>query len=381
MPGSSILRREMKYFVVAQSAWNVVGYPGSSDAFRATKVSIKEIPEREARTDTVDTRSEGATIEGRKEVDWSIEGFFMPSGALGVAPDIGPFLKAGFGVETIVGSTSVTYSFTKDPELTNFGLSIWEFGNFMGVCAVNAIINELSITGSGSAQATFSMSGKATHMIRAGSGTLSGSLAGGETSIPLTAGDGRLYNAGAIITIGTSTNNHVVQSVSTDTLTISPAVVGAQTSGAAVIPRVITPTYAGEPVSKVRGLFQLGGTTYKALEGTVKVSDPSAIRLDEHGSGTASGYDSLLNRAVTFTGSMRLLKESFKEFGAMQEGDQKTLAFNIGDVAAKRGKFTMPAFEGEPPAVDSPEDGTAMFPIDGPAKPTANENELVLLFD
>lgn len=379
MPGQTYLKREGKAFVKAQTAWDAVAYPVAGDAFKFNKISFKENIEREPRTDEVDTRSEGDTISGRTEVDWSAEGFFMPSGALGVAPDIGPFLKAAFGVETINASTSVVYTFHKDPETVLFGLSIWHFGNFMGLGVKNAIVSELTISGSGGDQATFSMSGKATTLIRSGSGTLNGAVANAATTVTLQTGEGAMFSDGAKVDVGTSTAHTVT--VSGDVLTVTPAIVGAQSDGAAVVPNVPTPVYAGEPIPKVRGSFDLGATTYKILDGSVKISDPAAIRNDEFGTAVASGFDSVGSRAVSFSGNMRLLKTNLKEIGGFSNQTQKALNFIIGDTAGKRGKFAMPAFEGTPPDLSSPDDGTASFAIEGPAKKTAVENELVLTFD
>lgn len=380
MPGTTYLKREGKAFVKAQSAWNTVAQPVAGDAFRFTSLSFKENPERDPRTDQIDTRSEGATIQGRTTVEWSAEGFFMPSGALGVAPDIGPFLKQIFGIETVNGGASVVYTFHKDPETVVFGLSIWHFGNHFGVGIKNAIVKELEIKGSGGDQSTFTMSGEATTLIRAGSGTLNGALSGGEATITVQTGEGAMYSVDAKIDVGSSTA-HVITSVSGDDIGVSPVIVGAQSDNTAVIPTEPTPTYVGSPVSKVRGTFDLGAVTYKLLEGSVKISDPSTIRNDEFGTATASGFDSVGARAVTFTGQSRLLTEFFKEYGGFANNTQKALNFFIGDTATERGKFAMPAFEGMPGAIDSPDDAPAVLALDGPAKPTANENELVLTFD
>jgi len=48
-------------------------------------------------------------------IDFTVRGLLMPSGAAGVAPDMGPLFENGFGTETVVGGTSVTYTFSDKP--------------------------------------------------------------------------------------------------------------------------------------------------------------------------------------------------------------------------------------------------------------------------
>ena len=62
-----------------------------------------------------------ASLQGEAKLDrggkWS-GSFYIRPGALGVAPDIGPLLKAAMGVETITGSTSSVYTLSDAVTLT-----------------------------------------------------------------------------------------------------------------------------------------------------------------------------------------------------------------------------------------------------------------------
>lgn len=78
--------------------------------------------------------------------------------------------------------------------------------------------------------------------------TLNGALAGGETTVPVD--DGTKFEVGAKITIGTSAG-HDVTAVATNDLTVTPAVVGAQSDGADVVPDITHTSFWTSAVDKI----------------------------------------------------------------------------------------------------------------------------------
>ncbi len=101
---------QQKMWVKAEATYDTVQAVAATDAVNL--IDLKLTPEwaLEASQEHVGTASHQREIAGLKSGKWSASSYLMPA-ALGVAPDIGPFLTAAFGLETIVGSTSVTYSF------------------------------------------------------------------------------------------------------------------------------------------------------------------------------------------------------------------------------------------------------------------------------
>jgi len=378
MPLQTYLRREGQLFVGEQSAWGTLKFPVPTEAMIFDKISIEYDDESEARTDVFGTRSEGATIIGRRSAKWSISGFFLPSGSAGVLMDASPILKGIFGTETV--GADVQYAFEKDLETVFNGLTIFHFGGHMMTGAVNCIVNELSFTGSGGAHATFEASGEATTVVYAGTSTVPLGAASAATTFDVLAGDGPKYSKDAHVDIGTDTNR-TISLVTGDTIVFAPALSGILATNAVIKPHQPTGITTGQVVTKTEGSFSLGGKTIKLLSGSVKISDPSKIRNDEFGDGIATGFDSIGQRQVTFEMSMRLRKDNFEQYGHAVLKTKQALVFTIGSVAGRRLRLDMPAAEITIPSIESPDDSPSTIQISGVAKPTANENELVATLD
>ncbi len=76
------------------------------------------------RPDKTGSRSQTAGIKGRTFGRWSMEMSMVGNGSAGTAPDADPLLTALFGKDpTVVGGTSVTYSFADDIPMC----SLWSF--------------------------------------------------------------------------------------------------------------------------------------------------------------------------------------------------------------------------------------------------------------
>ena len=103
------LPRERKFYASVESTFGTRIQPAGADAIRLLSgVTGSPVPNRIERVDNRQTRSIESQITGSTPpIEWSAEGYLIPSGAAGTAPDIGAIMKAAFGVETIVGGTSV----------------------------------------------------------------------------------------------------------------------------------------------------------------------------------------------------------------------------------------------------------------------------------
>ena len=99
-----------------QDTFGTAVKPVVTDFFRALSAPMGQPVTRHEVNDRRKTRSLMETKAGRTPLQpWSATVIFRPSGVLGVAPDIGDLLKLAFGTESVVASTSVTYSLLKDP--------------------------------------------------------------------------------------------------------------------------------------------------------------------------------------------------------------------------------------------------------------------------
>jgi len=158
----------------------------------------------------------------------SIPAMIKASGALGTAPVPGAMLKSLLGKETVVGSTSVTYSqYGRDDSPVY--LSILAKDNFETLLAQDVVITKgaLKVLAADSVDAFISMvfSGMFLKALRAGTDTTSALAPLGATTIPVT--DARRFDVGQKIIVGTSgvTSGHEVtaRDLSANELTIAAA--------------------------------------------------------------------------------------------------------------------------------------------------------------
>ena len=102
--------------IILQDTFGTAKKPAGTNAFRALSLAMGQPKNRIEVRDRRGTRSLMERQEGRTPVQpWTTTVILRPSGTAGTPPDIGDLLKLAFGTETVVASTSVTYSPSKMP--------------------------------------------------------------------------------------------------------------------------------------------------------------------------------------------------------------------------------------------------------------------------
>jgi len=380
MPGDYAVPYEGQGFIKPQTAFNTLLWPVAGDAISFNKISITPNQEKKPRSDHRGTRSVGATILGKRSGSYTLSGLYVPSGSLGVAPDIGELIKACMGIETVTGGVSVLYSFIKDLETAMKGLSMHLFANHFAVSVLGAIVNDLTIKWSGEGEVEFEASGEAADVVRTGSSTVATAQTAGNASVVVASGDGPKYSIGSQVKVDVE-GGRVVTDVVGDTLTVAPVVTAAQTVGQTVVPDEPAGTTTGDAISGVSCNLQVDAAAVEMISGQFKMSNKSTLRNNLCGSAVANGFRSPEAREVMAELELYLTKPNFKYAGDAILNNQKDLQIKLGDVPGKRCVIDMNKFEFNPFPLDSPESDEAVISLSGVAKPTANEDEATLLFN
>lgn len=382
MAGEYIFGLEAQAYAVEQSAFGTVVYPAATDAFKHLKLTITPDEARRRRKDHRGTRSQGDAVRGKRSSKWSISAYLLPSGVLGTPPDIWPILKQGFGTETINAGASVVYTLLKFPELTHKGLSIHAYAGHLHVGIKDAIVQELSIKGSGSQEAEIEASGEGTEVIVTGTSTLGSSASNGASSVTVATGDGQKFSVDSKVDIGTSTG-HTVTAIAGDVLTITPVLVGAQSLGVTVKPNQPGFTTAGAPVTETEGSFKIDTVAIDILSASFKLANKLKMRTNEYGRSVASGFSSPTFREVGFEADIMLRRDYLKYYGHAKNLVQKDIEIAFGSTAGKRARLDMDKTEFKIPAFEFPDGEDEMgSKISGEALPTSSgDDEVRLTFD
>lgn len=376
MPGETYLDRDGQLFVAPQSAWDAPLWPSAGHAIKFIEFTSQVVPVREPRTDEKGTRSEGATVELRKEGTWTIKAKVIPSGALGTVPDDTELNKGAYGTETINASTSVVYSLVKDLEAVFNGVTITFFGNHFALMLVNAIVDMKKFDISGESDSTIEFSGKCTDIVHIGSSTVPAGASSGAGSVTVATGDGPKFRQDAQAQIG-SENSKTISGVVGDVVSFSPVLSGALASDAVIQPEEpVGTTSSVSPIPGIKGSFTYAGSAFKIQSGTITVNNNPTIRNDDYGSNTASGFDTGNPRQVTFEFQARNLKSNFQIYGESVLKSNKPIVVTLGDTPGQRIVLNMPLAEVDPSSFDPPGTDTGKINWSGRAVKTNGDDEI-----
>lgn len=256
-----VLGRDQQFYVSPEAAAN----PGqflkavTADSMNVKSSSFVPNVPRKDRTDAyMATRDILERITQKSEHTWSVEAPYVPSGTKNTAPDCGELIKAAMGTET-VNANDVTYSLASVQTIPTVSL-IRHMADRYQEALAGCWVEEMTLIFAGGEEPIIKFSGGAMDYALTGKSLLVTSLSGGEASFDVTAGEGVLFHdpqsasvyAQGVIQVGTSTD-HVVSDRSTDTLTITDTIVGAQSPGVVVAPYAPTHTDAGSPIAGITG--------------------------------------------------------------------------------------------------------------------------------
>lgn len=369
-------------YAVAESTFKTAVKPAAANAFRATEITMGMPVNRILMNDRRGTRSAMETVNGRTPVQpWSASGYLRPSGAAGTAPDFGDLWKHALGTETVVASTSVTYSLLKDP--TALSLSIYrDLGTFFeGV--YGAIVNDFSLTWNGEGPIEWSVSGIAADFTEAGNTLANGA---GSAATALVVDDADFFEKYAIIQIGGDDNSGAgfqVTAVNKTTETLTLETAHTWSDNDAVAPFLPTGSFAGSPLVGTVGSLSLdnGSTTVNHVGGSLQISTGIDLLNEEFGSAAAN--DILANAVREVSGSFDFLVREDETYLASEfrRKVQKDVLLTFGDTAGSRLKVNMNQVELEPQQRTSPEAEAIRYSANFRALGSSGEDETTLVFD
>lgn len=373
-------------FVVAETTAGTLVFPSASDMVVATgDGSLNQTPSFTDSDEIADTRS---VLDSFQDVtpagNFSIPTYVRPSGSAGSVPSAAALLEACFGTETIVGSTSVTYT----PTIALPTVSIWVKKKHSGVdegtvfFASGAVVDRLAmgITAKGAVKCDFS--GQFMQLGWCGTDQLNGALTGSETDIIVD--DAKKFCVGGRIQIGTDDNSSAGYAItavntSTETLTISPANAGAQDDNTTVQPFLPTGTATGYVAENRDSALTVGGESvnFKSLDFTY--TNAVTVLADEI---TSSSYPSDYaegKRKVEGSLGIFLRHDDLKHFYNAMNGVDQAIVLTVDGGAGKITTVTMGQCRLSVPTV-TPTAPTISLNIPFLAKASSGEDEIDIEF-
>lgn len=139
--------------------------------------------------------------------EFSLQAYIKPSGSLGVSPLPDALLEAVFGVKTIVGSTSVTYTLAPIDTDLPFVSMIYrdnDITHFITDGFVDKFSTKIAAGEGDDALVTGDFSGVFLKSVRAGTSSLTAQATSGATSLAVA--DAKRFEVGAYIIVGADTN-------------------------------------------------------------------------------------------------------------------------------------------------------------------------------
>ena len=332
------LARQRRFFVTAETTIGTFVKPAATDAVKALKANIGFTPSRKDRADSRQSRSVLARITGKTSVPFSIEKYLLPSGTAGTPPDDHLLLYAAIGAYTNTPATSDVYTLTAGQTIRTVSL-IDEYSSRLMDMGSGAHVESFKITATGGDEPKLSYEGWCMGHAHTGTALTEGSTANGASSVVLESGQGKNFNVGSVIQVGTSDGagaGHQVTAVSTDTLTVTPTISGIQADASNVIPFVTSETTAGSPVTGIAGSLTIDGGSALPILGFelslangIKVRDDEAFQ--EYPTGGIFDY-----RKVSGQISMRARSDLIIELGRRKSFTARDFVVTLGSGAGTR---------------------------------------------
>jgi hypothetical protein len=416
----------------------------STDGAQIIGATFEYTQERVNRADKTSSRSYYERMTHRKNVNWSVNGYLLPTGSTtpaSKAPDFDLVLLNGFGdshagTNTTVATSDTATSFTVaaaagltfevgdgvgwanaagdlevsfvtditgDVLTVSPGFSaIPQVGNAIvtGVtykladnlipltitrvldnCTdvfTGCIVNNLQMDFPGDGEGLLTASGQGKTAFSSGCSTLGAAALVGDTSLTVATGDGVKFSADTMILIhaeGANTDEAVlVTAVAGDVLTVTRAqggtVASAHAISADVGPWEPVCTYTGSPVSGTVGDFIIVGasgarTAVPVTTTQVTVNNNAAMRNNQYGTDSATGYTLTNRRDVQFSTTMWLTKDFYMYYNAAKAFTSQQILIQLGKTIGKTVASYMPAAEFNIPAINGGGAEEVMVPISG----------------
>jgi hypothetical protein len=385
--------RDVIVFAKAEATPGTAVFPAATDAIFLTgdgafKQNRGFLPDQQRR----DTFSKIAQYKGRLEPgEWNFPTYIKPSGSAGVAPECGQLLEGLFGKETVVGSTSVTYTLLgPGNEILTFSI-YFRLGHTVFAnlgCAVNSADIVIKAGNDDDALVGINFNGNFIRQIRTGTDALAAEAAAETTTI--TVDNARKFMIGSVIEIGSDNNSGAGYAVSdvnyeTNVLTFSPELVTGQDIDAVVKGYLPTPTEVGEPIHG-----RLGHVTFDEdaspvnvpiLQADIGINNNIKV-LNEEKNNTDYPTDFLktAGREVTLSVQAYFDTETMARYYEIDAQLQKEIKIPAGDTAGKKLRFEFPQVELQMAEVSGGEE-CILTMTKLPLASASFEDEIKLVFD
>lgn len=359
MANSIAVRRNHEVFVVPETTSGTLATPSASNY--VIPVGLAMLNQTPSFTDSGEIQNTRDVIDRFQDRmppgEWSLSVYSRPSGSAGTAPQESDLMEGLFGTETVVGSTSVTYS----QAMTKPSFSIWIKYDHMVRFAIGATVSDCSIAASNKGAAQMNFSGKCMQTGTVGTQDIASAVTGSDTAIEVD--DASCYSVGGLIefydvSAGTTDDNSssgyeiTAVNTSTNTLTITPGAGGAFALDDLVRPFLPTGTEVGAPVENRKTTVSIGGSSMDVTSFEVSISDPAEYIEDEI---TDSDYvESYVENTRSISGSVGLLlrRNEAKWFEDNYSGQNLAVQLVQGDTAGSIVTHAMSKCSIEVPAVE-----------------------------
>jgi len=365
-----------KVWVIKEASFDNAPVFTATDALDVMEVKITPAKEFEQVKNKVGSGSLQEEIPGYEGGTFSITLKMRPVG-LGVAPGAGPLLEAGFGVETLTGSTSAVWTITDSQTIDTVaigrqvGNTIWEFCSGAAVEQIEFNVGrENTITISGSYTSHGWVLGSPT--TDAGSTT--------DTTLDLQADHASKVSVGAIVKFGTEDNSgagYEITAVGTDGLdiTFTPGLAGAVGAGDALLPIVPAHTTAGTPIGGLGNGLKIDTVALGVISG--KVTFGTGIKLLDKESSSAKPIGVYRDdRTVEFDGLCYFEDANAEHLARTWDGDTHAIELRAGpDTANERFLFNLPKVRLDVAAPDSGDGDVATVVLKGLSRQSATSGD------
>lgn len=379
------VQREERAFVTEESTYGVIpAAPAAGEALRFLQITVSPTEDRPFRRDKRATRSFLETIQMRKNVSWSMNGYLLPSGAAGTAPDgWDSILEAAFGLETINASTSVVYTLVK--EFSKSFTITRAYGNAAAYAvaaeAVRGCVPQtVTFNLSGADAAMIEVSGFGADVLRAMRAEI---VADSGTVVEVVAGKAKGFDAGMYIDVDTIADN-LITAVSEADDELTMAAHTAQLAGEFVVPSACvksqTFTSTAKPIGGILGSCSLDSSSFSIISAQIVLNNNPNQHNDKYGFNRTSGH-SLGNREVTGSITFRVDDTNIIDLIRSKNNTLRDLQLVAGTVAGSIATFDLNTVLFDLTPIPAGEEGDLIVTLPFRALgSSAGENELTLTF-
>ena len=261
--------RDQRAYASVQTVYDTAVQPTAAHALRVRTVEFTPENGREDRMDNRPTRSLVSRITTGYTLGWKVTSYLRPSGTAGTAPDDFDLWTSLLGTETIVASTSVTYTPSNSQAARFFCLTRGHLGIVYDQ-AVGCVVGKLGLRVNGPNPPELTWEGSARRRISAAPFTLQTGTTGSTWVATNNEGqiapavDALYYQAGndnsgagfRVTAIGAANSGGA------GFTNVTSSAAHSMTAGSLLLPFLPSETVAGQPVAGIAGSLSWGPLSF-----------------------------------------------------------------------------------------------------------------------